>query len=105
MYIITTVTIEQEDIKPAIASYNKLDKLTVNVKKIGPMVKNDENDDTLSIVTLYDMNNSSCNEDIIKEELSNRIEQAKELIPSAVGRLEYYKSFEEFLMPLIGKKV
>ncbi len=105
MFIITTVTIDQEDIKSAIASYNKLDKLTVNVKKIGPMVKNDDTDNTLSIVTLYDMNNASCNEIIIKEELSNRIEQAKKLIPSAVGRVEYYQNFEEFLMPLIGKKV
>ncbi len=69
------------------------------------MVKNNENDNTLSIVTLYDMNNSSCHETIIKEELSNRIEQAKKLIPSAVGRLEYYKNFEEFLMPLIGREI
>ncbi|MCP3898748.1 MAG: hypothetical protein GY707_03330 [Desulfobacteraceae bacterium] len=105
MFIITTVTIDQEDIKPAVASYNKLDKLTVNVKKIGPMVKIDENDNTLSVVTVYDMNSLSCDEDIIKEELSNRIERAKELIHSAVGRIEYYQNFEEFLIPLIGKKV
>ncbi len=105
MFIITTVTIESEDIKPAVASYNKLDKLTVDVNKIGPMVKTDENDNTLSIITLYDLNNSSCNENIIKEELSNRIEQAKKLIPSAVGRIEYYQNFEEFLIPLVGSKV
>ncbi len=105
MFIITTITIKQEDIKPAVASYNKLDKLTVNVKKIGPMVKIDENDNTLSVVTVYDMNNSSCDENIIKEELSNRIGQAKKLIPSAVGRVEYYKNFEEFLLPLIGRKI
>ncbi len=105
MFILTTVTIKQEDMKPAIASYNKLDKLTVSAEKIGPMVKVDENDNTIRIITLYDIKNNSYHENDIKTELSNRIEQAKKLIPSAVGRLEVYKSFEEFLIPLVGKNI
>ncbi len=106
MIFITKLVIKTDQMKSAIATYPQLPQLTESVLRIGPVVKIDDEKDSITILTIYDLSNSKGKETLIRDELTSRLSMVENLIPNIVeSKIEDYKSLDEFLLPLVGQKI